>query len=80
MKRSIAFAVAVSVLVTTLMFVSQRNIVADGNPMPPPPPPLTADGNPMPPPPAQLQWLMADGNPMPPPPPPLKSGTPSLTT
>jgi len=77
MKRSIAFAVAVSVLVTTLMFVSQRNIVADGNPMPPPPPPFTADGNPMAPPP-QSQWMIADGNPMPPPPPP-KSGALSLT-
>lgn len=60
---------------------------ADGNPMPPVPPPpghkileetLTADGNPMPPVPPPKGWvaerevLSADGNPMPPVPPPPK--------
>jgi hypothetical protein len=38
---------------------------------------FVADGNPIPPPPPRSQWMMADGNPIPPPPP--KSGTPSLT-
>ncbi len=64
-----------------------RSLQADGNPIPPVPPPkgtFVADGNPIPPVPppkdavGSVEVLIADGNPIPPVPPPKGLGEQSL--